>query len=266
VHPHPAAEQPHPLAELITAAAARSFPAVDGGWHRVPPWRPDLFAVIAFTGHAVLVVPADVPDALLMHYGVDGFGGAHDPRLISALAGPDGWIDSIDLIMAAHGTAPTTSDIPTATPHDTAPSTANATAITANSTVPSTAPTTTSGSTAGLVPRPDLAGHPRARHAQRIRSNPRVFGYSDVSNQTLAIVSNGVAGLLELSFELDPRQRGTGRGPRLIRDALRLIPAGTLVIASVAPGNAASLRSLLDAGFVPLASLQLFRPVPADQA
>jgi len=43
----------HPLAVLIAAAAAGRFPAADGGWQRVPPWHPELEAVLAFTGHAV---------------------------------------------------------------------------------------------------------------------------------------------------------------------------------------------------------------------
>jgi hypothetical protein len=35
----------HPLAGLITAAAAGQFPDPDGGWERVPPWRPGLEAI-----------------------------------------------------------------------------------------------------------------------------------------------------------------------------------------------------------------------------
>ena len=44
-----------------------------------------------------------------------------------------------------------------------------------------------------------------------------------------------------------------------MRDALSAVPSGRLVLAAVAPGNAASVRALLAAGFVPLASIQLFR-------
>ena len=44
----------HPLAGLISAAAAGRFPDADGGWQRMPPWRAGLEAVVAFTGHAVL--------------------------------------------------------------------------------------------------------------------------------------------------------------------------------------------------------------------
>jgi hypothetical protein len=209
----------HPLAGLIINAAAARFAAADGGWQRVPPWRPGLEAIISFTGHAVLAVASDIPDERLAELGVNGFGGAHDPRLISALAGPDGWIDVLDVLMAGRG------------------------------------------GTAGrrLVERPDLAAHPRARFAAQIRDRPRILGYPDRRRSALAVISTGVAGLTELSFELEPDHRGTGEGAPLIRDALSTVPAGELVVAAVAPGNAASLRALLTAGFSPLGSLQLFR-------
>jgi GNAT superfamily N-acetyltransferase len=212
---------------MIIAAAAGRFPAVDGGWHRVPPWRPGLEAVFAFTGHAVLALADERSESTLGNFAVDGFGGAHDPRLVSALAGADGWIDSLDLVLAGRGTGRNMEP-----------------------------------DLAGLVPRPDLASHPRARYAATIRSAPRAFGYSDLACSTVVILSEGVAGLGELSFELDPSQRGTGQGTALVRDALRLIPDGELVVASVAPGNAASLRCLLATGFTPLGSIQLFRRAP----
>ena len=105
--PPSAGEQPgageHPLAGLIAAAAAGRFPDPDGGWRRVPPWRPGLEAVVSFTGHAVFAVAPDIPDHRLAALGADGFGGAHDPRLIAALAGPEGWIDCLDMLMR-HGT------------------------------------------------------------------------------------------------------------------------------------------------------------------
>lgn len=212
----------HPLAGLIAAAAAGRFPGPDGGWHRVPPWRPDLEAVVSFTGHAVFAVAPDIPDHRLSALGADGFGGAHDPRLIAALAGPQGWIDCLDMLMAARGTGQ-----------------------------PGTRPP--------LIDRPDLATCPRAEFAARIRSHPRVLGYPDRDRSALAIISQGIAGLTELSFELEPGQRGRGGGSRLAADALSMVPAGRLAVAAVAPGNAASVRALLSAGFLPLGSLQIFR-------
>lgn len=211
-----------PLAGLITAAAAGRFPAADGRWTRVAPWRPGLEAVIAFTGHAVFAVAPDIPDHLLDSLGADGFGGAHDPRLITALAGPHGWIDSLDILMAAQGTG-------------------------------------RPGVPSALVSRPDLASHPRAAFAASIRAQPRILGYAEPGRHALAIICEGIAGLTELSFELEPGHRGQGGGAKLVRDALSVLPAGELAVAAVAPGNAASLRALLAARFTPLGSLQLFR-------
>jgi hypothetical protein len=214
---------------MIAAAAAGQFPAADGGWQRVPPWRQGLEAVVAFTGHAVFAVAPDIPDSLLVALGADGFGGAHDPRLVTALAGPGAWIDSLDMLMACHGTG-------------------------------------SEGAPPALADRPDLATHPRARFAAELRRQPRLLGYHDQRRCALAIVSRGIAGLTELSFELEPGRRGTGGGARLVSDALTVIPSGQVVVAAVAPGNAASVRALLAAGFVPLGSLQLFRRAPGQHA
>jgi len=218
----PSSAVEHPLAGLIAAAAAGRFPRQDGGWHRVPPWRPGLEAVVSFTAHAVFAAAPDITDHRLASLGADGFGGAHDPRLIAALAGPDGWIDVLDMLMAARGTG-------------------------------------RAGLPPRLVDRPDLGTHPRARFAARIRDNPRVLGFPDPHRSALAIISRGIAGLTELSFELEPGRRRQGGGAGLVADALSVVPAGQLVVAAVAPGNAASVRALLSAGFVPLGSLQLFR-------
>ena len=211
----------HPLGELIIAAAAGQFPDPDGGWRRVPPWRPGLEAIVSFTGHAVFAVAPDIPDHRLAALGADGFGGAHDPRLIAALAGPEGWIDCLDMLMAGHGTG--------------------------------------GAGAPPLVDRPDLATHPRAKFATQIRSGLQVLGYRDPARSALAIISQGIAGLTEVSFELESGRRGRGGGSKLAADALSMIPAGHVAVAAVAPGNAASVRALLTAGFVPLGSLQLFQ-------
>jgi hypothetical protein len=93
----------HPLAGLLAAAAAGRHSVANGNWRRVPPWRPGVEAIVAFTGHAVLAVAPDIPDRRLVSLGVDGLGGAHDPRLITALGGPGGWIDSLDILVAGCG-------------------------------------------------------------------------------------------------------------------------------------------------------------------
>lgn len=258
----------HPLAAMISAAAAGRYPPADGGWRRVTPWRPGLEGIVAFTGHAVLAVAPDISDERLVELGAHGFGGAHDPRLVAALAGPDGWIDSLDVLLAGRGTAGRG-----ATDRGPAGSGAAGHGTAGHQTAGHGPAGSGTGSAAGhpgegatgdaviarLVDRPDLAAYPRARFAAEIRDRPRFLGYPDRRRSALAIISSGLAGLTELSFELEPEHRGTGGGTTLIRDALSTIPADELIVAAVAPGNAASLRALLRAGFVPLGSMQLFR-------
>ena len=113
------------------------------------------------------------------------------------------------------------------------------------------------GTGGGLLPaRADLTSHPRVAYARAWRRGVRVFG----DERGLVTVSRGLGGLLELSFEVDADLRGAGLGRSLLRDALALAPPGEAVLAAVAPGNAASLRALLAAGFTPLGSVQLVRP------
>jgi hypothetical protein len=61
----------------------------------VPPWRPGVEVIVASTEHAVLAVAPDIPDRRLVSLRADGFGDAHDLRLIAPLAGPGGWIDCL---------------------------------------------------------------------------------------------------------------------------------------------------------------------------
>lgn len=178
--------------------------ACESGCHRVVYWPR---GVCRLAGHFRRTAQA---------LGANGFGGAHDPRLITALVGVNGWIDSLDVLLAARGTA---------------------------------------GSTQ-LVPRPDLATHQRARFGTKIRDNLETFGYPDPERSAVVTLSRGIAGLLELSFEIEPDYRGDGTN--LVHDALRVLPEGQLAVAAVAPGNAASLRAAMRAGFTVLGSIQLF--------
>lgn len=106
-----------------------------------------------------------------------------------------------------------------------------------------------------LPARSDLTDHPRVRHALALREEVRVYG----DDRGLATVAEGLAGRTEISVEAF--QAGAGRG--LIREALRLVPAGEPVFAAVAPGNARSLRAFLAEGFVPLGSEVIIRPATA---
>jgi RimJ/RimL family protein N-acetyltransferase len=110
------------------------------------------------------------------------------------------------------------------------------------------------------VERPDLGGHPRVDFARRLRDDLRVLGRQDSTDTSVVVLARGIAGLTEVSFELDPNRRGAGGGTALVRAALAAIPAGETVVSACAPGNAASMRALLRAGMVPIGSIQLFTP------
>ena len=85
-----------------------------------------------------------------------------DLRLIAAFAGPGGWIDCQKILMAGRG-----SGHPGVPPR--------------------------------LAGRLDLATHPRAAFAVRVRNPLRLMGYAARCRSALAVVSRGVAGLTELS-------------------------------------------------------------------
>ncbi|TDC34684.1 GNAT family N-acetyltransferase [Kribbella albertanoniae] len=99
----------------------------------------------------------------------------------------------------------------------------------------------------------DLADpeHPRVRRAQLHRDEVRVFGHAAGG---LVLVGRGVAGRLECAVEVPEEARGIGRGRTLARAARALVPVGSHVWAQVTPGNAASLRAFLAAGFIPVGS------------
>ncbi|WP_109474749.1 N-acetyltransferase [Ornithinimicrobium cavernae] len=215
--------QPIPGVDLETtlrAAAAGTFPAADGGVSRAAPWRVGVEAVIALTGHAVLVVGEDVPDERLHALGVDGFGGAHAPRTALDLAGR-GEIGILDALLVAHGT----------------------------------------GGASAVVERVDLARSPRARHADQWRTEVRVYGLPDPARTALATLGRGIGGLLEVGVEATD-----GSADTLLEGVLALVPAGEVLLASVSPGNARSLRFFLRHGFRPIGSVQQWHPDRRDGA
>lgn len=110
----------------------------------------------------------------------------------------------------------------------------------------------TGGST--LAERHDLDEHPRVVRSRAHRRDVRVYG----DDEGLVTIGRGLVGRLEVSVEvLGMRHRGTGA--RLIVEARGLVPAGDVVFAQVAPGNAASLRAFLSCGFAPVGAETLVR-------
>jgi hypothetical protein len=89
----------HPLAVILTAAAAGQFPPADGLFDVLPPDDHGTHAVIELTGHSYVLT--DRPPADLLALGAHGFGGCTHPDVLRWLAGPDGWIGSLDVVLVA---------------------------------------------------------------------------------------------------------------------------------------------------------------------
>lgn len=106
-----------------------------------------------------------------------------------------------------------------------------------------------------LVERRDLESHPRVQLARRLRDDVRVLGFSDPGISALVTVGRGLGGLLELGIETD----GGVDAVAMIREASMAAPEDEPVVAAVAPGNARALRTVLAAGFRPIASVQLYQ-------
>jgi hypothetical protein len=75
----------------------------------------------------------------------------------------------------------------------------------------------------------------------------------------LLTLGRGVAGRWEVSIEVEEALRGFGLGRGLFTAARGLLPVGEQVWAQVAPGNAASIRAALAAGYQPVGSEVLLR-------
>jgi GNAT superfamily N-acetyltransferase len=98
-----------------------------------------------------------------------------------------------------------------------------------------------------LVPEEESV-HSRVRRALNYRDEVAVWR----ADGGVVLLGRGVAGRLETAIEVDEHRRGQGLGRRLATAARHLAPEGTDLWAQVAPGNAASVRAFLAAGFVPV--------------
>jgi GNAT superfamily N-acetyltransferase len=93
--------------------------------------------------------------------------------------------------------------------------------------------------------------HPRVERALRYRDEVRVYGDEYGG---LVLTGRGLADRLECAVEVPEESRGKGHGRRLAAAARALIPADAHIWAQITPGNAASLRAFLAAGYRPVGS------------
>jgi GNAT superfamily N-acetyltransferase len=90
--------------------------------------------------------------------------------------------------------------------------------------------------------------HPRVLRARRYRRDVRVW----TTDGGVLVLGRGLCGRWEVAVEVEPAARGRGLGRELARAAAHLVPADRAVWAQISPGNAASVRALLAAGYRPV--------------
>ncbi|MBD0740022.1 GNAT family N-acetyltransferase [Streptomyces sp. CBMA29] len=98
--------------------------------------------------------------------------------------------------------------------------------------------------------------HPRILRALRHRDDVRAW----TAPGGTVLIGRGVAGRWETAVEVDPDARGKGLGRLLALAARHLLPDGEPLWAQIAPGNAASVRAFLAAGFAPVGAEALLVP------
>jgi GNAT superfamily N-acetyltransferase len=92
--------------------------------------------------------------------------------------------------------------------------------------------------------------HARVERSLTHREEVRTYA----TDGAVLTIGRGLGGRWETSYELDPDYRGKGLGRRVIRAARHLVPEGASLWCQISPGNAASLRAALAAGFHPVGS------------
>ncbi|WP_245908653.1 GNAT family N-acetyltransferase [Pseudosporangium ferrugineum] len=102
----------------------------------------------------------------------------------------------------------------------------------------------------------DAGTHPRLVRARRYRTGVRAWS----CGPAILVIGRGLAGRWEVAVEVDEPARNRGLGRSLARAARHLVPDGRPLWAQVAPGNAASLRAFLAAGYTPVGAEVLLLP------
>jgi GNAT superfamily N-acetyltransferase len=206
------------LAELLADAAEGRFPPADGAIELLPAPAGRSDAVVAFTAHNVVACGLPADDVRALFPGIDPYG---DPLRAAFLY----------RLGECLGSAPGMVDAVLAVPESGRPSRSEL-----------------------ELDRVDDRGHARVARALRYRDDVRVYG----ADGGVVTIGRGLAGRVEVSVEVEPGARARGLGRSLARAALVLAPAGEPVFAQVSPGNAASLRAFLAAGYRPIGSEVLF--------
>jgi hypothetical protein len=209
------------LLDLLTEAACGRPPAADGSVVVMPAPGP-VSAVLAFTAHHVIAADIDA-DEVARRLPPDDLGAPMSPAFLLWLAGWLGAEPGVHDVLLAAESSPDAGD----------------------------------GGPA-LTEREDLDDHPRVQRAARYRPRHRVWSID--GDAGVLVVGQGLAGRWEMAYEIEPWARNRGLGRRVAMAARSLVEPGVPVFAQVSPGNAASLRAVLAAGFRPIGGEILFAP------
>jgi hypothetical protein len=90
--------------------------------------------------------------------------------------------------------------------------------------------------------------HPRVARALRYRDDVRAWH----AHGGVVTLGRGIGGRWEVAVEVDAACSGRGLGRSLAEAARHLVPGGAPLWAQIAPGNAASVRAFLAAGYRPV--------------
>jgi RimJ/RimL family protein N-acetyltransferase len=204
------------LAEILRGIEKGVFPAPDAGITVVPAPSPDESAVLGVTGHIVIAADVD-PAWIAARVSPGDLSAPFNPPFLRDLEELTGRrVNAIDALLLAD---------PLSGPGEPGP-----------------------GGSAGLVEVTDR-DHPRVRRALRYRDDVRVF---TAPSGGVVVTGRGLAGRWECAVEIPDEARGSGEGRRLARAARALVDEP--LWAQITPGNAASLRAFLAAGYRPVGS------------
>jgi hypothetical protein len=201
------------LGGILDQAAAGRFLPPDGGVTILPAQSPPRAAgVIAFTAHAVIFVDAD-PDWVAGQLPPGDLSGPLTPAFLDALCARTGRRAQSTDVLAVAGPLPGEPEIDLVL----------------------------------LAAGADGPVHPRLARAHRYRDDVRAWQ----ADGGIVTLGRGVGGRWELAVEVDPDRQGRGLGRRLALAGRHLVPGGAPLWAQIAPGNVASMRAFLAAGYRP---------------
>lgn len=212
---------PTALRRILEDAAAGRFPPADGATDVVPSPDGPVHAVLAFTAHHLVAADVD-PGEVAAHLDPDDIAAPMGAPFLAWLGGRLGAVPgTLDVVLAARAGA-------------------------------------------GAPPFPDgiheiIPDARRGRVGRALLYRSDIRAWESADGNGFLVVGRGLAGRWEASFEVSPGARGRGLGRTLAAVSMLAVPRGERVFMQVAPGNIASLRAVLAAGFRPIGAEVLFR-------